>query len=72
MDLLKALEQFCRDAAIKDSPTVARQILLLVNGYLIMEPLLGKAEALRLVLDTVRALVPTGTGSATPARINCW
>jgi len=56
-DLLKVLEQFCRDAEIDDPPTVARQILLLVNGYLGMEPLLGKSEALRMVVATAEALV---------------
>ncbi len=68
-ELLKPLESFCGDAGAKEPERLAQQILLLTNGYLVCEPLLGKAAALKLLAETAQGLVHAALSSTTPAPV---
>lgn len=57
LELLQAVEQLCRNAGVENPLLAAQQVLLLANGYLIIEPLLGKKEAVRLIMATAQALL---------------
>ena len=60
-DLLKAIEALCAEAGVENSPLAAQQFLLLVNGYLVMEPLLGKTRAIQLIEQTAPVLIQPGS-----------
>jgi AcrR family transcriptional regulator len=63
-ELIKVLEALCRDAGIENPDLAARQVLLLANGYLIMESLLGKSQAVRLTQETAQVLIRTAKPAA--------
>jgi AcrR family transcriptional regulator len=67
-DLLKSLETLCDNVGVADPRLLAQQLLLLANGYLIMEPLLGKAQAVKLTLQTAQALLGITSAVETPAQ----
>jgi hypothetical protein len=65
-DLLKSLESLCANVGVADPNLLAQQLLLLANGYLIMEPLLGKSQAVKLTLQTAQALMGITAAVETP------
>jgi Transcriptional regulator len=67
-DLLKALEGLCVEAGVENPPLAAQQFLLLVDGYFIMEPLLGKTRAIQLIEQTAPVLIQSGSKARTPAQ----
>ena len=66
-DVLKSLESLCANVGVADPRVLAQQLLLLANGYLIMEPLLGKTQAVKLTLQTAEALVGHQQSATKPA-----
>lgn len=67
-DLLISLERVCGDAGVADPLLFAQQVMLLVNGYLIMEPLLGKTQAVQLTIHTSLALMGITPPTETPVQ----
>jgi AcrR family transcriptional regulator len=67
-DLLKALEGLCVEAGVENPLLASQQFLLLVNGYLVMEPLLGKPQAIRLIEQTAQVMFQPGSKARTPAQ----
>lgn len=67
-DLFKALEQLCRDADIPDPKTLAQQLFLVINGYFIMEPMVGKPDALARAMEVTQTLVRAASAGPEIAR----
>lgn len=70
LGLLNSLENVCGEAGIEEAQLVGRQILLLISGYLLMEPLLGKTQALELTIRTAQELLETSEDSVKPVARN--
>jgi AcrR family transcriptional regulator len=67
-ELLTALEGLCASTDVANPKLAAQKLLLLINGYLVTAPLLGKNVALKITLSAADKLMETTALPRTGAR----